>query len=88
SIDEGPDYTSTAANRDISRGRAQAQYESLKDRKGLSNFDSTHAVIVYQNWDLPRFSSGRGWVHWLLDDWQWSSSALLKSGTPLTLYVG
>ncbi|MBS1824805.1 MAG: TonB-dependent receptor [Acidobacteria bacterium] len=88
SIDEGPDYTATAANRDVSRGRAQAQYESLKDRKGLSNFDSTHAVILYQNWDLPRFSSGRGVAHWLLDDWQWSSSALLKSGTPLTLYVG
>ncbi len=87
-IDEGPDYTSTAANRDIARGRAQAQYESLKDRRGLSNFDSTHAVILYQNWDLPRFSSGRGWAHWLFDDWQWSSSALLKSGTPLTLYVG
>lgn len=87
-IDEGPDYTSTAANRDIARGRAQAQYESLKDRRGLSNFDSTHAVIVYQSWDFPRLPTGRGWVRWLLDDWQWSSSALLKSGTPLTLYVG
>lgn len=87
-IDEGSDFTSTSANRDVSRGRAQAQYESFKDRKGLSNFDSTHAFIIYHALDLPKVSRGHRWVKLIADDWQWTSSALLKSGTPLTLFVG
>lgn len=87
-IDEGVDFTATAANRDLARGRAQAQYESLKDRKGLSNFDGTHAVMIFQNWDLPRLSGSHALLRATLGGWQWSNSALLKSGTPLTLYVG
>jgi hypothetical protein len=87
-IDQGADFTATAANRDLSGGRAQSQYESLKDRKGLSNFDSTHSLMIYQSWDLPKAATSRSWVKWITDNWQWSSSALIKSGTPLTLYVG
>ncbi|HUQ91622.1 MAG TPA: TonB-dependent receptor [Bryobacteraceae bacterium] len=87
-IDEGPDFTATAANRDLSRGRAQSQYESLKDRKGLSNFDATHALLIFQNWDLPKLATVNGWLKSIAGGWQWSSSALLKSGTPLTLFVG
>ena len=35
-LDEGSDYVTTAANRDLSAARAQSQYESLKDRRGLA----------------------------------------------------
>jgi hypothetical protein len=87
-IDEGSDFTSTSANRDVSRGRPQAQYDSFHDRKGLSNFDSTHAFIIYQNWDLPKVPTSQKWIKMIADNWQWSGSALLKSGTPLTLFVG
>lgn len=87
-IDEGADFTATAANRDQSRARSQWQYESLKDRKGLSNFDATHSVLVYQSWDLPRPETSHGWLKWIAAGWQWSISALIKSGTPLTLYIG
>ncbi len=87
-IDEGSDYTTTAANRDISRGRAQAQYESLRDRRGLSNFDSPHALIVYQAWDFPKLRTSHRWLRLLANDWQWNHSMLWKSGTPATLYVG
>ncbi|MEX2264406.1 MAG: hypothetical protein WD696_20800 [Bryobacteraceae bacterium] len=81
SIDEGADYTSTAANRDQSRARSQWQYDSFRDRKGLSNFDSRHAFLAYYSYNLPRL--GR-----LLSGWQISGSTLVKAGTPITLYVG
>lgn len=87
-LDTGSDFAATAANRDLSRARAQSQYESHRDRKGLSNFDSTNALMIYQNWDLPRVATSHNWFNWIADGWQWSSSALLKSGTPLTLYIG
>jgi hypothetical protein len=85
-LDEGSDYAATAANRDLSSARAQSQYESLKDRKGLSNFDSTHAVLFYYSYDLPKFAPRR--IGWLMNNWQAAGSTLIKSGTPLTLYIG
>ncbi len=87
SIDEGSDYTSTAANRDQSRSRSQWQYESAKDRKGLSNFDSTHALSLYYSYDLPKFQQ-QTWLGRIAGGWQLSGAGMLKSGTPLTLYVG
>ncbi|MSV27973.1 MAG: hypothetical protein EXQ52_04405 [Bryobacterales bacterium] len=86
-IDEGADYTSTAANRDQSRARSQWQYESAKDRKGLSNFDSTHALSLYYSYDLPKFQQ-QGWLGPIAGNWQLSGAGMLKSGTPLTLYMG
>ncbi|MEK7408835.1 MAG: TonB-dependent receptor [Acidobacteriota bacterium] len=87
-IDEGADYASTAANQDMLRGRSQWQYDSLRDKKSLSLFDSTHALLVNYNYDLPRLWASRGWPGWLLNGWQVSGTTLVKSGTPLTLYIG
>lgn len=87
-IDQGPDFSSTAANRDLLVGRSQWQYESLADRKGLSLFDSTHALVFSTSYDLPHFASRHRSVGWLTDGWQISAVTMLKSGTPLTLYVG
>jgi hypothetical protein len=83
-IDEGADYTNTAANRDLSRNRPQAQQDGWIDRKGLSNFDSTHTLMVYGTWDVP---GPRGW-RGLASGWQVSGNVLARSGTPLSLYVG
>jgi hypothetical protein len=87
-IDQGADYTSTAANQDLSKGRSQWQYDNLADRKGLSNFDSTHALLISYYWDLPSPRNGPRALAWLGQGWQVSGVTLLKSGTPLTLYVG
>jgi hypothetical protein len=87
-IDEGADYTSTGANRDLSTARSQWQYESLRDKKGLSNFDSTHALLASYSYDLPRWNNAPRWLGWAARGWQASGAALLKSGTPLTLYIG
>lgn len=86
-IDEGVDYVSTAANRDMTAGRAQSQYESFHDRKGPSNFDSTHTLLLHYSYDLPRFGSSKA-ARWTMNGWMWSGSTLMKTGTPLTLFVG
>lgn len=84
-LDTGTDFAGTAANADMLRGRAQSQFLSFEDKKGLSNFDATHALLLYQSYDVPR------WTHrwsWLSQGWQISSSTMVKTGTPLTLFVG
>lgn len=75
-IDTGVDYTATAANRDMQNGRAQYQYNQIGDRKGLSNFDATHAVAVRWLYDIP----------W--QGLQLSGISTLRTGTPFTLYIG
>ena len=67
-IDEGQDFTSTAANRDLLANRSQSQYDSLKDRKGLSTFDSPHALTLDYSYQLP------GSRHRLLRGWQVSGA--------------
>ncbi len=87
-IDEGSDYTFTAANKDMSTGRSQSQYDSLKDKKGLSTFDSTHALLISYSYELPRLAPDGNWWGTLANGWQVSGVTMLKSGTPLTLYIG
>jgi hypothetical protein len=87
-LDTGSDYSGTAANNDMIKGRAQSQFDDQRDKKGLSTFDSTHSLLVFYTWDLPRPSTAGGLRGWLGSGWQVSGSVLAKSGTPLTLYVG
>ncbi|MBI1897599.1 MAG: hypothetical protein HYS04_13900, partial [Acidobacteria bacterium] len=87
-IDQGSDYAFTAAGRDLLRARSQSQFESFKDKKSLSTFDSPHALLAWYAYDLPIGRGARGGWSMLARDWQISGSALLKSGTPLTLYIG
>jgi len=87
-IDTGSDYAFTAANKDLTGGRNQWQYESFADKKGLSTFDSTHALQVYFTYDLPRAHAIHGLLAGLLNGWQISGAVLHKTGTPLTLYIG
>jgi hypothetical protein len=84
-IDEGPDFASTAANKDILSFRSQYQYDSLKDRKGLSSFDSPHSLLIYYAWEIP---SPLGRWRYLAGGWQISGVNMWKAGTPLTLFVG
>jgi hypothetical protein len=86
-LDAGTDYSGTAANNDIIKGRSQYQYDDHNDKKGLSNFDSTHSLLFFYAWDLPHVSSS-GVRGWLARGWQVSGSMLAKTGTPLTLFIG
>ncbi|MFN9892887.1 MAG: TonB-dependent receptor domain-containing protein [Acidobacteriota bacterium] len=74
-LDNGSDYTATAANKDMLNARPQSMFNMLADRKGLSNFDSTHAFSLQTVYDLPHA-------------FQLSGVGTLKTGTPLTLFIG
>ncbi len=87
-LDQGPDFSATAANRDLLTQRSQGQYESFADRKGLSNFDSTHAFVVNYAWELPSSHGTRSWINALTRGWQLGGANLWKKGTPLTLFMG
>ncbi len=87
-IDSGSDYAFTAANKDLTTSRSQSQYDSLNDKKSLSTFDSTHALLVTYSYDLPRLGAARSFAGRLTSGWQLSGVTVFKSGTPLTLYVG
>jgi hypothetical protein len=87
-IDEGPDFTATAANKDVTSSRSQWQGSSLKDRKGLSNFDSTHALVFHYAWEPPGLRNGPAWLRAATTQWQISGANMWKKGTPLTLFVG
>ena len=87
-IDEGSDYAYTAANKDMTSGRSQFSYGVRNDKKSLSLFDSTHALLVNYSYELPRATASHGWLAWIANGWQISGVTLMKSGTPLTLYIG
>ena len=48
----------------------------MGDRKGLSNFDATHALLLRWLYDLPWFGV------------QVSGVSAFRTGTPFTLYIG
>ncbi len=87
-LDEGPDFSATAANQDLVRGRSQWQYESFKDRKGYSNFDSPHAFTASYTYQVPTVRTETSWIRLVLGGWTLSGVHLWKKGTPTTLYVG
>jgi hypothetical protein len=84
-IDTGTDYSATGANNDMLKGRSQSQVFLFQDRRGLSNFDSTHSLLLYHTYELPRLT--RRWT-WMTSGWQISGSTMFKTGTPFTLFVG
>ncbi|GIU79711.1 MAG: hypothetical protein KatS3mg005_2949 [Bryobacteraceae bacterium] len=87
-IDQGPDFATTAAARDIISMRSQWQYDSFGDKKGLSNFDSTHSLLWNYSYDIPAPRSSSRWVRAVAGGWQVAGSHMWKKGTPLTLYIG
>jgi hypothetical protein len=77
-IDTGADYAHTAANRDALRGRPQSEDDIRGDKKGLSDFDGTHHLLLQYGYELP----------WVLKGWELAGVTLVKTGTPATLYIG
>jgi hypothetical protein len=87
-IDMGPDFSATAANRDLLNTRNQWQYESFMDRKGLSDFDSPHALSFHYVWDLPSPAGAPQWLRAAASRWQVSGANLWKKGVPMTFFIG
>ena len=82
-LDFGADYTNTAAGGDSRVSRSQWEFETHRDRKGLSAFDQPHALLLRGSYEIPG-ARGPGWAR-LLGGWSFSSAVLLKKGTPFAV---
>ena len=81
-IDNGADYTSTSHDVDSFRFRSQYEYSSHKDLRGLSRFDSPHALLARANYAVPAWKPRR------LGRWSLNTVSLLKTGTPFGIATG
>ncbi len=81
-IDNGADYTSTSHDVDSFRFRSQYEYNSHKDLRGLSRFDSPHALLARANYAVPAWKPRR------MGRWSLNTVSLLKTGTPFSISTG
>jgi hypothetical protein len=58
---------------------------TLKDSRGLSDFDRTHRLAVSYRYDLPFFKSAEGLTHKLLAGWAVSGITIFQSGSPFSV---
>ncbi len=86
-LDTGADYTSTGSGDDIISEAAQSEFESQKDMKGPSRFDSTHTLLFHMSYELP-LKVGSSWGRALLTGWHVSGATLFRSGMPFSVSTG
>ncbi|HEX8983784.1 MAG TPA: TonB-dependent receptor [Bryobacteraceae bacterium] len=82
-MDLGANYTNTAYDNDSRISRSQSEFETQKDRKGLSLFDQPHSFLARLSYETP--AHGQGWAGRLTRNWVASSVVLFKQGTPFTV---
>jgi hypothetical protein len=87
-LDTGTSYTSTAANKDLVNARSQYQYDYQKEKKALSDFDSTRAMSMYLSWTPPHVKWLPRAVAWIERGWQVTTSLSVRTGTPFYLQTG
>ena len=67
---------------------SQWEYETHKDLKALSDFDQPNSFRARVSYETPTPASAKRWVRGLAGGWTFSTIALLKSGTPFTVFTG
>src|SRR5581483_3357622 len=58
---------------------------SLDASLGLSDFDRTHRLVISYTWDLPFFSTAKGFTGGLLGHWALSGITTFQSGVPFSI---
>lgn len=86
-IDLGASYTNTANENDSRKSRSQAEFETHRDMKGLSDFDQTHAFLLRTSYAIraPKLSR---WFSSVANGWNLSAIALVKTGIPFNISAG
>jgi Carboxypeptidase regulatory-like domain len=79
------DETSTG---NTSLNSAVNDQTTLKDSRGLADFDRTHRLIFNYSYELPFFARAKGIVHTVLGGWFISGITTLQSGAPFTVLDG
>ena len=84
-MDDGTDFADQGP---LSQADSQWQYERHRDLRGRSDFDQPHSFRARVAYETPSPASAKRWVRALAGGWNISTIALLKSGTPFTVYSG
>lgn len=90
-LDTGGDYTNTATGVEKPPETGTSTCELCdynSDKKGLSLFDTTHALALSYSYTLPFFSGASGLTKTLFSGWQISGLTSLQSGTPYHMHTG
>ncbi|MSO19725.1 MAG: hypothetical protein EXQ56_04565 [Acidobacteria bacterium] len=90
-IDTGGDFTNTATGveRPPETGTSTCELcDFTSDKKGVSLFDTTQALVVTYSYNLPFAVGTRGLVKTLFAGWQISGVTNLQSGTPYHMHTG
>ena len=58
---------------------------TLQDSRGLSDFDRPNRFVLSYRYNLPFFSSAKGWEQVVLGGWSISGITVLMSGTPFSV---
>ncbi len=90
-IDLEADFTETASGAESRPETVNATCERcprVSDEKGLSAFDTPHALAVSYSYSLPFAPKNNRWGLPLLQGWQISGSTVFQSGTPFHVRTG
>ena len=73
---------------DATNGTTSAMPEFIPDyNKGLSDFHATHNWVMNFTWQIPFAEDLEGLAGAILDGWQLSGIATVRSGQPLTVFL-
>ena len=73
---------------DATNGTTSAFPEFIPDyNRGPSDFDVRHNLVVNVTWAVPFARGTTGWTGRILDGWQITGIAHVRSGNPLTVFV-
>ena len=86
-IDLGSSYTNTANENDSRKSRSQSEFETLRDMKGLSDFDQTHAFLWRTSYTLQT-NLRENWLSRAMNGWNIATVVLVKTGIPFNLSTG
>ena len=84
-MDDGADFADQGP---LSQTDSQWEFETHKDLKARSDFDQPHSFRARVSYETRSPASAKRWVRALAGGWTISTIALLKSGTPFTVYTG
>ena len=85
SMNDGADFADQGP---LKQTDSQWEFETQKDLKALSDFDQPHSFRARVSYETRSPASAERWVRALAGGWTVSTIALLKSGTPFTVYSG
>ena len=87
-IDLATSYLNTAANAYRVQSDSPTEFDSHNELRGLSNFDSPHAMRWNVSYQTSQLATRTGWLRNIFGSWQFSSVFLAKAGTPFTVDSG